>query len=132
MTQSATDTCWGGPATRPRQSPKRRNQADPACYFGMPTTTRTAANSSSPLDVVSFVAPLALPGDDLAPEQFVAFYIDGGKGLYIHPHVWHEGVFPLADTAKFYDEQGKVHARVSCNIANEFGVLLEVPLRAPD
>ena len=84
-----------------------------------------------PLDGVAFVAPLALPGDDVAPEDFVGFYVDGGRGLYIHPNVWHEGVFPLAERARFYDEQGKVHARVSCNIAKEFGVLLAVPLRVP-
>jgi hypothetical protein len=45
--------------------------------------------------------------------------------------VWHEAVFPLAARASFYDEQGKVHARVSCNIAAEFGVFLAVPLAAP-
>jgi hypothetical protein len=84
-----------------------------------------------PLDGQPFLAPLALPGDDVKPEHFVAFYVDGGKGLYLHPNVWHEAVFPLAERASFYDEQGKVHARVSCNLAREFGVLLSVPLRAP-
>lgn len=84
-----------------------------------------------PLEVSAFVAPLALPGDDLKPEDFVAFYVDGGAGLYIHPKVWHEGVFPLSEKASFYDEQSKVHARVSCNIAKEFGVFLSVPLRYP-
>ena len=84
-----------------------------------------------PLDGGPFVAPLALPGDDVKPEDFVAFYVDAGQGLYIHPSVWHEGVFPLAEQARFYDEQGKVHARVSCNIAREFGCFLAVPLRMP-
>ena len=81
-----------------------------------------------PLDGTDFVVPLALPGDDVTPEKFVAFYVDSGQGVYIHPNVWHEGVFPLADRARFHDEQGKVHARVSCNIAREFGVFLAVPL----
>ena len=35
------------------------------------------------------------------------------------------------DRASFHDEQGKVHARISCNFATEFGVFLEVPLAAP-
>ena len=83
-----------------------------------------------PLNGEAFVCPLALPGDDVKPEDFVAFYVDGGKGLYIHPNIWHEAVFPLAGRASFYDEQGKVHARVSCNIAAEFGVFLSVPLAA--
>ncbi len=82
-----------------------------------------------PLDGAPFVAPLALPGDDVKPTDFLAFYVAGGKGLYIHPNVWHEAVFPLTDKASFYDEQGKVHARVSCNIAQEFGVFLSVSLK---
>ncbi len=85
-----------------------------------------------PLNSEAFVVPLALPGEDVKPENFVAFYVDGGRGLYIHPDVWHEAVFPLAERARFYDEQGKVHARVSCNFAAEFGALLKVPLGAPD
>ncbi|APV52293.1 ureidoglycolate hydrolase [Betaproteobacteria bacterium GR16-43] len=76
----------------------------------------------------AFVCPLAKPGDDVKPEDFVAFHVDGGKGLYIHPNIWHEAVFPIADRARFYDEQGKVHARISCNFAKEFGVLLGVRL----
>jgi ureidoglycolate lyase len=82
-----------------------------------------------PLNGESFVCPLALPGDDVRPEHFVAFFVEGGKGLYIHPNVWHEAVFPLADRASFHDEQGKVHARISCHIAQEFGVFLNIPLR---
>ena len=77
------------------------------------------------------MVPLALPGDNVRPEDFISFYVDGGLGLYIHPNVWHEAVFPLAPQARFHDEQGKVHARVSVQLAREFGVLLEVPLTAP-
>lgn len=84
-----------------------------------------------PLDDTPFIVPLALPGDDVTPDDFVAFYCEPGRGLYIHPNVWHEGVFPLASRAKFHDEQGKVHARVSCNIAREFEVFLAVALETP-
>lgn len=84
-----------------------------------------------PLDGTPFVTPLALPGDDILPEHFVNFYFDGTHGLYIHPNVWHEGIFPLAKRAQFYDEQGSIHARVSVNFANEFGVFLETALSAP-
>ena len=83
-----------------------------------------------PLNGEVFVCPLALPGEDVRPEHFVAFYVDNGKGLYIHPNVWHEAVFPLVERAQFHDEQGKVHARISCNFATEFGVFLNVPLFA--
>ena len=72
--------------------------------------------------------PLALPGDDVRPEQFVCFRFDGTRGLYIHPDVWHEGVFARRGTQRFFDQQGAVHARVSVDFAREFGCLLEAPL----
>ena len=81
-----------------------------------------------PLDARPFLVPLALPGDDVTPERFVCFRFDGRQGLYIHPDIWHEGVFPVAASGRFFDKQGRVHARVSCDIANELGALLSVPL----
>ena len=74
---------------------------------------------------------LALPGDDVKADDFVAFYCDGRQGLYIDPGVWHEAVVPLAGRAAFDDRQGRVHARVSCNFVEEFGAYLSVPLRKP-
>ncbi len=83
-----------------------------------------------PLDNSPFIVPLALPGDDLGPEKVVAFWCEGDKGLYIHPNIWHEGVFPTVDSQRFQDRQGRVHARVSADIGNEFGVYLACPLSA--
>jgi hypothetical protein len=81
-----------------------------------------------PLDARPFFVPLALPGDDVQPEHFVCFRFDGRRGLYIHPNVWHEGVFAQAGTQRFFDSQGAVHARVSVDFPREFGCLLEAPL----
>jgi hypothetical protein len=81
-----------------------------------------------PLDARPFMVPLALPGDDVRPEDFVCFRLDGSQGLYIHPNIWHEGVFALSGRQRFHDEQGAVHARVSIDFAREFGCLLEAPL----
>lgn len=81
-----------------------------------------------PLDAKPFVVPVALPGDDITPDKVVAFWCDGSKGLYIHPSIWHEGVFPVTDQQRFFDRQGAVHARVSCDVGAEFGVYLSVPL----
>ena len=81
-----------------------------------------------PLDRLPFLVPLALPGDDVQPEQFVCFRFDGTQGLYIHPNVWHEGVFALSGIQRFFDQQGAVHARVSIDFAREFGCLLVAPL----
>ncbi len=81
-----------------------------------------------PLEPKPFVVPLALPGDDLKPEDVVAFRCDGSQGLYIHPGIWHEGIFPVQDRQQFFDKQGKVHARISADIGAEFGCYLAVPL----
>jgi ureidoglycolate lyase len=81
-----------------------------------------------PLDGQAFVVPVAKPGDDLRPEDFVAFWSDGSFGIYIHPEIWHEGVFPVGPGGRFFDKQGRVHARISCDLAREFGVLLSVQL----
>lgn len=81
-----------------------------------------------PLDHQPFVVPVAMPGDDLSLDKIIAFWCDGSQGLYIHPGIWHEGVFPATTAQSFRDRQGRVHARVSCNVAQEFGVFLNVPL----
>ena len=81
-----------------------------------------------PLEQKPFFVPLALPGDDVRPEQFVCFRFDGTLGLYIHPNIWHDGVFTVAARQRFLDRQGAVHARVSVDFAREFGCLLHAPL----
>jgi hypothetical protein len=82
-----------------------------------------------PQDPGPFVVPLALPGDDVTPDDFVAFWFDGTKGLYLHPNVWHDGVYPVGDKGSFFDRQGKVHARVSVNFPAEFGCYIAAPLK---
>ncbi len=84
-----------------------------------------------PLQRAPFYVPLALPGDEVAPEHFVCFRFDGSRGLYIHPDIWHEGVFGLSGLQRFHDRQGAVHARVSVDFAREFACLLEAPIAEP-
>ena len=62
------------------------------------------------------------------PRTLFAFWFDGRSGLCIHPNIWHDGVFTLQGTQRFFDRQGAVHARVSVNFAKEFGALLRVDL----
>ena len=81
-----------------------------------------------PLERRPFYVPLALPGDDVTPQKFVCFRFGGHQGLYIHPGVWHEGVFGLSGTQRFFDKQGAVHARVSVDFPREFGCLLEATI----
>lgn len=69
-----------------------------------------------PIEKKPFIVPAALPGDDLKPENIVVFWSDGSKGIYIHPSIWHEGVFPVTDSQSFRDRQGRVHARVSLRL----------------
>ena len=81
-----------------------------------------------PLDPKPFYVPLALPGDDVTPQRFICFRFAGDRGLYIHPNIWHEGVFTASGRQRFFDEQGAVHARVSVDFAREFNCLLEARL----
>jgi len=81
-----------------------------------------------PLDPLPFYVPLALPGDDITPERFICFRFAGDRGLYIHPGIWHEGVFTARGSQRFFDQQGAVHARVSVDFAREFNCLLEARL----
>lgn len=85
-----------------------------------------------PRDGAPFVALLALPGDDVRPEDFVAFSCDGSFGIHVDPNVWHQPVFPLQERAVFDDKQGKVHACVAVDFVAEFGTYLSVPLRRTD
>ena len=77
-----------------------------------------------PNDNKPFISPLALPGDNIKPKNFKAFYFDGSQGLYIHPNIWHEGVFPIKGSSIFKGKQGKVHARVSIDILKEFNTYI--------
>jgi ureidoglycolate lyase len=79
-----------------------------------------------------FVALLALPGDDITPEDFVAFYFDGTFGIHINSNVWHQPLFPVEERIVFDDKQGRVHACIACDFVKEFGVYLSVPLRKLD
>ncbi len=83
-----------------------------------------------PLEQKPFILLLALPGDDITPQSFTAFYFDGTAGFHIDPGVWHQPVFPLADTLRLYDEQGAVHACIDCNFTQDpsFDCLLAIDL----
>lgn len=68
------------------------------------------------------------PVEMVKPSDFVCFWFDGSQGLYIHPNIWHEGVFTVGGVQRFFDKQGAVHARVSVNFATEFDCLVEAAL----
>jgi ureidoglycolate lyase len=148
VTEGLFEFCWNG------QTLYARNHAVGDSYlFGWSTWPEEAKSSGggrreraliwranyhpdggqlfSPLNGQSFVVPLALPGDDVTPESFVAFWCDGSRALYLHPNVWHGAVVPHDDEARFLDRQGRVHARVSVDFVREFGCYLGVPLRHP-
>lgn len=76
----------------------------------------------------AFVALLAKAGDDVKPEDFVAFHFDGRCGVHIDPGVWHQPVFPVGERATFDDRQGKVHACVAVDFVSEFKTYVAVPL----
>ena len=83
-----------------------------------------------PLDARPFLVPLALPGDDVTPERFVCFRFDGSQGLYIHPDIWHEGVFGCAGTQRFFDKQGRCTPASRSISRASSRCLLEAPIGA--
>jgi len=82
-----------------------------------------------PCDGTPFVALLARPGDDVTPDDFVAFHCDGSFGIHIDPGTWHQPMFPVGERAHFEDKQGRVHACIAVDFVSEFGCYLEVPLQ---
>lgn len=69
-------------------------------------------------------------GDDVTPGDMRAFHVPAGKGVYFHPGTWHNGVYTHKELGpqRFLTRQGRVHGRVSASWANEFNMLLRVPL----
>ena len=78
-----------------------------------------------------FILLLALPGDDIKLEDFVAFYFDGTLGVQILPNIWHQPVYPIDNTAMFMTKQGKVHACIGMDSIREFEKWIEIPLEFP-
>ena len=66
-----------------------------------------------------------------APDALIAGILLHDIGHYVHPDIWHEGLFPIYNKHRFLDRQGRVHGRVSCDFGEEFGVYLSVPLAPP-
>ncbi|XP_052762513.1 uncharacterized protein LOC128205116 [Mya arenaria] len=85
-----------------------------------------------PVNKDPFIALLALPGDDIKLEDFVAFYFDGSFGVQIHADIWHQPVYPINDEATFVGKQGAVHACVAVDTVDEFSKYLLVPLSPPE
>lgn len=85
-----------------------------------------------PKERTPFLALLALPGDDITPKDFVAFYCDGRFGIKIHPNIWHQPLFPLTKHAVFEDKQGKVHACIAIDFVKEFKTYLKIPFMEAD
>ena len=120
--------------------PERASRTEPAAdgayiYLWMSDYHPDGAQLFFPLDepAVPFTVCLGLNshGDDVRPEDMRAFRVPAGKGIYLAPGTWHNGVYipPEHAPCRFLTRQGRVHARVSCSWASEFGVLLRVGLR---
>ena len=80
------------------------------------------------LDGRPFLVPAIPPGPDPDLDRAVAIRSDGSVGVCLLPGVWHDGVYPASGDGEYLTRQGRVHARVSCDVAAEFGVLLRIPL----
>ena len=79
------------------------------CAFcsGTPTTIRTAASSSFRSTRSRSWCRWRCPATTCSPQDFVCFRFDGRCGLYIHPDIWHEGVFATARHAALLRQAGR-------------------------
>jgi len=75
-----------------------------------------------------FLVPVAPVGDSPDLGRAVVARSDGSFGICVLPGVWHDGVYPERGDGRFVTRQGRVHARVSADVAAEFGCLLRVEL----
>lgn len=78
-----------------------------------------------------FIALLALPGDDIKPEDFVAFYCDGSFGIQIKADIWHQPPFSVNDQMVFDDKQSAVHACISVDFIDEFNTYVSFEVKEP-
>lgn len=84
-----------------------------------------------PIDKSPFILLLALPTDDIKPEDFTGFYFNGSQGCQIKANVWHQPAYPIEEKANFMTKQGKVHACVGVDTIDEFGCWLGIELKEP-
>ncbi|QEH32240.1 hypothetical protein OJF2_07090 [Aquisphaera giovannonii] len=86
-----------------------------------------------PVDPGPYLAVLARPGDDVGPGDFAGFFVEPGRALSIPPGVWcaAAAAIPAGDGGRFLVRSGRVRARISCDLREEFGVVLSVPVRPP-
>lgn len=116
----------GGPTQRDRAFTWRANYHPDGGQLFYPMNLFYPMSTKSQ----SFVVPLSLPGDDVTPDKFISFRVDGGRGLYIHPGIWHGAAVPVNDNARMLDRQGRVHARVSVAFVKESDGYLSIPLHS--
>ena len=80
------------------------------------------------VDGEPFLVPVIPVGDSPDLDRAVVARSDGSFGICVRPGVWHDGVYPERGDGRFRTRQGRVHARVSADVAAEHGCLLRIPL----
>jgi ureidoglycolate lyase len=125
----AVDATWlTGWSTLPGDASKDGNAPRTAVFCKEANYHPDGGQIFFPKTRETFIALLARPGDNVRPEDFVAFVFDGSCGLHINAGVWHQPAIPLGDEMIFDDRQGAVHACIYCDTEAEFGGLLRIPL----
>ena len=79
---------------------------------------------------IFLVAP---PKDDVKPEDFVAFYSNGSRGISFPPGTWHTNPLTLSEKEVIYKrKQGSIYATIDCFLLKEFNTCLKIPLCEPE
>ncbi|MBL6448697.1 ureidoglycolate lyase [Fulvivirga sp. 29W222] len=81
-----------------------------------------------PLRGEDYIIVLAESHSDIKPNHFRSFHITGGKGIYIHPGIWQEGIIPLNERASFYIQRDTENQKC-INFTEDMGSFLVIPLK---
>ena len=83
---------------------RARARSDDAVALQLPSGRRPAVLSARRAAVLR---PARAARRRRAAREFVCFRFDGKRGLYIHPNIWHEGVFARRGTQRFFDSRAR-------------------------
>ena len=103
--------------------------APPVDLSGIATTIPTAGSSSGRSTAGLSSCRPGRRATTSTPERFVAFWSDGSFGIYHPSRRLARGSVPGdADAAATSTSRARCTRRVSCDLAREFGLMLDVPL----
>lgn len=83
-----------------------------------------------PLRGEDYIIPLARAAGSTKPNDFIAFFVSGGKGIYLNNGTWYNGIIPLADRASFYMHTGRSENTLEVDYTRQADSMMAIDLQA--